>query len=218
MSTVTIPPSSSGVFYPDSDGKPMADNTLQYDWIVKITGGLKYLFAGNPNVFIAGDLLWYPVEGRPKIRTAPDIMVVFGRPPGYRGSYLQWEEAGIAPQVVFEILSPGNRYGEMSAKFDFYMRHGVEEYYIYNPQPDRLELSGFLRQADDLVEIESMHGHVSPRLKVKFEMNPDGLRLIRPDGQPFVSFEEIAQAEEQERNRADRLQAELDQLRRGEKK
>ena len=36
-------------------------------------------------------------------------MVVFGRPKGYRGSYRQWEEGGIAPQVVFEILSPGNR-------------------------------------------------------------------------------------------------------------
>lgn len=26
------------VVYPESDGKPMADNTLQWDWIVKIVG------------------------------------------------------------------------------------------------------------------------------------------------------------------------------------
>ena len=35
-------------------------------------------------------------------------MVVFGRPKGRRGSYRQWEEDNIPPQVVFEILSPGN--------------------------------------------------------------------------------------------------------------
>ena len=45
-------------------------------------------------------LLWYAVEGDNKIRQAPDAMVAFGRPKGYRGSYRQWEEGGIAPQVV----------------------------------------------------------------------------------------------------------------------
>ena len=89
------------VFYPDSDGEPMADNTLQFEWIVTIEGGLDLLFKDDPNVFVAGDLLWYAVEGNNRIRLAPDAMVVFGRPKGYRGSYKQWEEGGIAPQVVF---------------------------------------------------------------------------------------------------------------------
>ena len=192
MSTLAVPTSPRPIIYPDSDGKPMAENTLQYDWIVKITGGLRRLFAKDPNVFVAGDLFWYPVEGHPEIRVAPDTLVVFGRPPGHRGSYRQWEEGGIAPQVVFEVLSPGNRFGEMSAKFDFYRRHGVEEYYLYDPDPDGLELSGFLRRGDDLVEIPTMHGHVSPRLNVKFEMLEEGLRLLGPDGRPFGTFEEVA--------------------------
>ncbi|ELS44641.1 hypothetical protein [Microcystis aeruginosa] len=77
--------------YPDSDGKPMADNTEQYEWIVKIKENLEILFANSPNVFIAGDLLWYPVQDK-KITgpVAPDVMVVFGRPKGRRGSYKQW--------------------------------------------------------------------------------------------------------------------------------
>ena len=58
---------------------------------------------------MSGDLFWYPVEGEPGIRQAPDIMVVFGRPRVDRGSYRQWLEAHIAPQVTFEIWSPGNR-------------------------------------------------------------------------------------------------------------
>jgi Uma2 family endonuclease len=69
-----------------------------------IKENLECLFADHPDVFVAGDLLWYPVEGRPDIRVAPDALVTFGRPKGYRGSYQQWQEGNIAPQVVFEIL------------------------------------------------------------------------------------------------------------------
>ena len=67
-------------------------------------------------MFVAGSLLWYPVEGDNTTRIDTDVMVAFGRPKGYRGSYMQWVEGGIAPQVVFEVLSPGNRPGEMEQK------------------------------------------------------------------------------------------------------
>ncbi len=97
------------IIYPENDGEPMADNTKQFGWIVTIKENLELLFADDPNVFVAGDLLWYPVYGDNKTLQAPDAMVVFGRPKGDRGSYKQWEEDNIAPQVVFEILSPGNR-------------------------------------------------------------------------------------------------------------
>ena len=88
-----------------------------------------------------------------------------------------------------------------------------------------------------------MNGHVSPRLGVKFEMGEDGLRILRPDGRPFVTFQELATQREQEhrradeqqqlaereqdraereheradreRDRADQLQAEIERLRRG---
>ncbi len=95
--------------YPDSDGKPMADNTLQYRWIVRLVSNLKHLFRGQ-TVFVAGDLLWYPqqVTTPPAPSQAPDAMVVFGRSDGDRRSYKQWEEDNIAPQVVFEILSESN--------------------------------------------------------------------------------------------------------------
>jgi hypothetical protein len=64
------------IVYPESDGQPMADNTLQFRWIVTVQGGIDALFKDDSNVFVAGDLLWYPVERNPKIRTAPDILVV----------------------------------------------------------------------------------------------------------------------------------------------
>ena len=60
------------IVYPDSDGLPMSDNTLQFEWITTIVGGLDALFSDDPNVFVAGDLLWYPIEGDNKTRTAPE--------------------------------------------------------------------------------------------------------------------------------------------------
>src|SRR6516162_28281 len=120
MSISTSTHRRPSIVYPESDGKPMADNTLQFQWIVTIKEGLDWVFQDRPDVFVAGDLLWYPVEGKPKICQAPDALVAFGRPKGYRGSYLQWEEGGVAPQVVFEVLPPGNTMPELLRKLNFY--------------------------------------------------------------------------------------------------
>jgi Uma2 family endonuclease len=158
------------------------------------------VFLDDPNIFVAGDLLWYPVEGEPKIRQAPDTLVAFGRPKGYRGSYRQWDEDGIAPQVVFEVLSPGNRFGEMVRKFDFYEKYGVEEYYVFDP--DKLELFGWLRQGNKLVSIPSMHGWKSPLLNVLFELREAAQRE-----------KEAAQREKEAAQRqAERLRAQLKAL------
>jgi hypothetical protein len=188
MSTDTT---SELVVYPESDGKPMADNTLQWDWMVKIVGELRTQYAGQ-QVFVAGDLFWYPVEGNPEVVAAPDALVVFGRPPGYRGSYKQWEEDGIAPQVVFEVLSPNNTDEEMESKLDFYERYGVEEYYFIDPYADVYE--GYLRRGDRLrpVRQSRLNGHVSPRLGVRFQ-TAGGLKLFTPDGREFQTREEREQ-------------------------
>jgi Uma2 family endonuclease len=184
--------------YPDCDGQPMSDNTMQFEWIVTIKENLEALFADNPDVFVAGDLLWYAVEGHPEVRTAPDAMVVFGRPKGYRGSYKQWREDGIAPQVTFEILSPGNRARDITRKFKFYEHYGVEEYYLYDP--DHNDLVGWLRDGLELRELPNLDGWVSPRLGIRFQPQADTLRIVRPDGQPFLTFTEMSQQVEQARN------------------
>jgi Uma2 family endonuclease len=201
----------------------MADNTLQFRWIVTIKEGLEALFMDRPNVFVAGDLLWYPVEGDPKTRTAPDAMVVFGRPKGDRGSYKQWEEGGIAPQVVFEVLSPGNRPAEMQKKFRFYERFGAQEYYLYDP--DHVRIFGWQRDGAELREIPAMNGWTSPLLAIRFVLPlSDGeLEIQRPGGKRFLTYVELAQERDQfaqerdqfaqerdaERHRAERLAAQL---------
>lgn len=188
------------IFYPESDGKPMADNTKQFRWILTIQQNIDWLYANDDQVFVAGDLFWYPVKGQNKIVAAPDTMVVFGRPKGDRGSYQQWLEGDIAPQVVFEILSPCNSRIEMSKKLLFYALHNVEEYYVYNPDTNDLEI--WIRGDRSLDSVSEVHNWVSPRLGIRFDINEE-LQIYRPDGTKFYSYIEINQKLEQERDRAD---------------
>ncbi|ACK65265.1 protein of unknown function DUF820 [Rippkaea orientalis PCC 8801] len=198
------------IIYPESDGNPMADNTVQFRWITTIKSNLDWLFAQDEEVFVAGDLLWYPTENNNKKRQAPDVMVVFSRPKGERGSYQQWKENNIAPQVVFEIVSPGNTQTEMNKKLLFYEHNGVEEYYIYDP--DKNELSGLLRNAQRLEVIEDIDNWISPRLGIRFELAEPELIIYHPNGQPFSSFSEEKEKAEQERQRAEKLAAKLREL------
>lgn len=196
--------------YPESDGQPMAENTEQYDWLVKIKENLEILFADREDVFVAGDLLWYPVPDREVSGPmAPDVMVAFGRPKGRRSTYLQWEEGDIAPQVVFEVLSPANSRMEMANKLRFYDQYGVEEYYIYDPKRHHLEI--YQRQQERLKRVLHLNGWISPRLGIRFGLTPDAFQIYHPDGQPFLSSVELARLKkaaearaEQEAARAER--------------
>lgn len=180
MSTATV--AELDTLYPESDGKPMADNTLQWEWMVLIVEELREQFAGH-NVFVAGDLLWYPVEGEPRINAAPDAMVVFGRPMIHRTSYIQHLEEGIAPQVVFEVLSQSNTEKELDAKLEAYERFGVEEYYVIDPSVQTVH--AYVRRGLRLSPVRKLAGFISPRLGLHFEWIVNELVIIGKSGRRF---------------------------------
>jgi Uma2 family endonuclease len=177
------------IIYPDSDGQAMSDNTLQFEWIAKLAGALEFVFREEENVFVAGDLLWYPLEGEPTIRKAPDALVVFGRPKGHRGSYKQWEEDNVAPQVVFEVMSPSNTMSEMIAKFDFYQGYGVEEFYILDPK--RAICWGWNRPLDgEILFPVQQSSWTSPRLGIQIFVEDDELEMCFPGGESILTYAE----------------------------
>ncbi len=200
----TLPPPD--LEYPETDGQPMANNTIQADVMMTLKENLEAMFRHRDDVFIAIDLFWYPVKGKKLERTAPDVMVAFGRPKGHRRSYKQWEEGGIPPQVVFEVVSEGNTADELEqVKKDFYEKYGVEEYYIYDPDTGRWK--GFLRQGGQLKQIEEMVGWVSPRLGVRFGIGAEAdPGVYDTEGNRFKGYlelrEALEQAIERERQRA----------------
>lgn len=194
-------PPNGTIRYPDSDGKPMADNTKQGRWIVILFDNLLALFRAATDVFVAADLFWYAVEGEPEERVAPDVLVVFGRPPGDRGSYKQWEEDDVSVTVAFEVLSPATTYLEMADKLDFYDRHGVEEYYVYDPEHNTLCV--YVRHGTVLRRVRPVAGFVSPRLGIRFEMTEPEMTVRRSDGRPFLRFDELEQLREKAEREAE---------------
>lgn len=202
MNVRYLPPGPPPVVYPETDGKPMAENTRQAEWIVTIFGNLDVLFAARPDVFVAMDNFVYPVEGEPTVVTAPDVYVAVGRPKGHRSSYKVWKEGGVFPQVVFEVLSPGNSATEMSKKLKFYHRHGAEEYYVFDPDGNELEV--WVREGRRFVYVPETDGFVSPRLGVRFVLSEgDEMIIYRPDGQRFLTFVELGTLAETEKRRAE---------------
>jgi Uma2 family endonuclease len=213
------PGRGSAIEYPEDDGLPMADNTRQLRWIVVLYGNLCALFRQVADVFVAANHLWYPEEGHPEVCNAPDVMVIFGRPKGDRSSYRQWEEGGVPVTVAFEILSPDSTATALADKFAFYEDHGVEEYYIYDPENNRLHI--FVRRGEVLVRVRQFEGYVSPRLGIRFDLSGPELVVYGPDGGRFLTFEEIQADRERERQgrqaaeqRADQAEQHAEQFQR----
>jgi Uma2 family endonuclease len=196
MNQILSPLFPSPVEYPESDGKPMADNSRQFRWIQVISGNLAAQFRVAQDVLVGGNMFWYPVEGHPEIVNAPDVFVVFGRPKGDRGSYKQWEEGHVPMTVVFEVLSPKNTVTEMDEKLLWYEDHGVEEYYVYDPERNWLQI--YVRRGDTLTRCRPVESFVSPRLGIRFRLKADDLEVIGPNGQRFVTFEELDEARQRE--------------------
>ena len=99
-------------------------------------------------------------------------------------------EDNVPLTVVFEILSPGNTVMEMDDKLAFYEEYGVEEYYVYDPDSNRLKV--FLHRGEVLRRVRRLDGFVSPRLKIRFDLSGPELVIYHPDGEKFLTFKESA--------------------------
>jgi Uma2 family endonuclease len=186
--------------YPESDAKPLPDNSLQFRWIMVIADSLTAMFKDAPDVYVACHVAWYPVEGKPEIVQTPDVLVVFGRPRGERIAYWQWEEDGVPVTVAFKVLFPNNSYIEMEDQLLFCEEYGVEEYYVYDPGHNRL--LGYVRRGSTLERIRPSKEHVSPRLGVRFDLSGPEMIILGPTGRRFLTFAELLAQRDQERRRA----------------
>ena len=118
------------VYYPCSDGKPMAENMWQADAIMHATGDLR---AALPTALVAADILMYPDEGNNKNPIAPDVLVALGLGTRNRSSYFVWKE-GKPPDWVLEVASPSTQADDLGVKRCRYAAIGVPEYWMFDPK------------------------------------------------------------------------------------
>ncbi len=120
------------VFYPCSDGRPMADNMWQADAIMIAAGDLR---TAHPRALVAADILVYPEEGNNKNSIAPDVLVALGLGTHKRSSYFVWRE-GKPPDWVLEVASPSTQTKDRNLKRCRYAEMGVREYWLFDPKGD----------------------------------------------------------------------------------
>ena len=120
------------VYYPCSDGKPMADNMWQADAIMHATGDLR---GALPTALVAADILMYPEEGNNRNFIAPDVLVGLGLGTRNRSSYFVWVE-GKPPDWVLEVASPSTQKKDRDRKRCRYAAMGVPEYWMFDPKGD----------------------------------------------------------------------------------
>lgn len=141
---------SSGIFYPESDGQPMAETDTHIRLINDLKGALDRHFAEDSTVYVTGCIMFYYMEGVPEECVSPDVMVCFGAPKGDRRTYRVWEENYVVPSVIFEITSRKTAKADRVEKKELYALLGVREYFIYNPEhPKTLPALLAYRLGDD---------------------------------------------------------------------
>jgi hypothetical protein len=101
---------------------------------------------------------------------------------------MQWREGGIAPQVVFEVLSHKSTRRGLDRRRAWYFYFGVEEYYEIDPGRGRA--AGWFRNGLAIREIADISDWVSPRLGIRFGVTED-LRIFGPNGRPFVVYADL---------------------------
>ena len=209
-STTKIP--NPEIFYPSSDGEPLAES---YDHLYVIMTTLAMLLAhlkGQQATVLADQFLYY-AQGFPRLRVAPDVMVIFGVEPGGRDNYKTWEE-GQVPSVIFEMTSPGTRSRDDVEKKDLYQGLGVTEYWQFDPRGEWIpeQLRGFRLQGDEEPVYVPIHNNRSEVLQLQlvvedkiiaFYRLDNGVRLL-PLEELNIALEQQVQQIEAESQRADR--------------
>jgi Uma2 family endonuclease len=211
---VDAPDVEDGVYYPSSDGTPMAETDFHILAIRMLLDALDDVFSDRDDVYVAGNVNWYWKRGHPRRRRAPDAMVVFGVEKGLRRSFRSWNEGGAVPAVCFEMASARTWRENIGAIRDDYEANGVREYFIFDPTREYLEapLLGFRRRAARLHPIrpDPVGGMLSRELRLC--LVPEGLmlRLVRAEtGQLVLTRSEQAAAE---RAKASAASAQVDAL------
>ena len=226
-----IPLQRDDVYYPESDGKPMAETEIHVEETIYLLVALKDRYRDAQDVYVGGDMFLYYVEGDPKKVVAPDVFVVPGVPKRKRRIYKLWEE-GRPPALIVEVTSADTRKEDLGRKKALYERLGVAEYILYDPLGDYLSprLQGFrlIGGQYEPVPHSAKNSLESRTVGLTFQMEGSQLRLIdtatgtlllrdeevrelaRTAEERARTVEERARAAEEE---AARLRAELERLR-----
>ncbi len=208
--TTTVKLTDFKIEYPSSDGEPVAETYIHLYAILTTLEVLKQYLTGRQATVLANQFLYY-AQGFPKLRIAPDVMIIFDVPSGGRDNYKIWEE-GQVPQVVFEMTSAGTQKQDQEYKKLLYEQLGILEYWLFDPKGEWInqKLQGY-RLQDEIYQ--PITDNLCQPLGLRLEVEGELLRFYRLDtGDKLLIPTELAEQAENERKRAENERQRADKL------
>lgn len=225
-------PTTSEIVYPSSDREPLAE-TQQHVLAILMTLALLRLYLQDQQAVVFADQFLYYIEGNPRARVAPDVMVVFDIEKRLYANYKIWEGKQ-TPAIIFEVTSAGTKEVDWNFKKTLYEQLGVTEYWLFDPYGEWVaeKLQGFRLNEDDIYKPISDNCSQVLQLRVQaeeylivFYRLDNGEKLLTPE-ELYIAAQEANQRAEtanqrvevankqalQEKARADRLAEKLRQL------
>lgn len=211
MTSLVPAPQKTEVVYPSSDGEPLAETSIHVDVIINAVVALRAYLAGQQAIVLTNQFLYY-AEGFPKLRVAPDIMVVFNVAPGPRDNYKTWEE-GQTPIVIFEITSASTRDQDETFKKTLYEQMEVQEYWQFDPKGEWIpeKLRGYRLQGESYLPITDNRSTV---LQLRLAVDDQRIAFYREDtGEKLPAPDELITALQQETLARQAAETQLEQER-----
>jgi Uma2 family endonuclease len=207
----------SQIFYPSSDGEPVAETYIHF-YALLVTLEVLRQYLESRQATVLGNQFLYYAQGFPKLRVAPDVMVIFDVAPGGRDNYKIWEE-GQVPSVIFEMTSKGTQNQDQFFKKTLYEQLGVQEYWLFDPKGEwiKQQLQGYRLRGEQYEPITD--GRSEPlqlRLEVDgqliaFYREDTGKKLLIP-GELAHALQEETLARQQAEERAEQAALQVEQL------
>ena len=214
MATTALVPNVKPIYYPESDGEPIAETGIHVHAIMCFYGWLYAIFHKTSDIWVAANMFMYYKKGDPKRRKAPDVMVVKGVENRFRRVFKIWEEKAV-PAVIFEFTSKGTIDEDTVVKSSLYASLGIKEYFLFDPEADYLDQQfiGYRLHEGEYEKIEADQDGVIHSQELDLRLKPVGklLRVFNPlTGDLMPEFEDIndyataaVQRAEQESQRAE---------------
>ncbi|MFL6262859.1 MAG: Uma2 family endonuclease [Thermoanaerobaculia bacterium] len=218
MNAIPLQRDDDDVYYPESDGQPMAETDLHLDEMVDLIHALRRRYRDVPDVYVTGNLFFYYVKGDPRAVVAPDVFLVYGVAKRKRRTYKLWEE-GRVPSLVIELTSDSTKDEDLSKKKLCYESLGVEEYFLHDPFGDYLDptFQGFRLVNGRYRPIDPEPDGSLRSLTTGLILQVEGTRLRLVDavtGERLLWDDELDEKVEAAERRAATLEEELARLRR----
>jgi Uma2 family endonuclease len=201
---IKLPPTN---LYSDEPPLETDFHREQIDLLIRL---LKYWWRDRPDFYISGNLTVYYNEQQLKKRDfrGPDVFVVLGAEKRDRRSWAIWEEGGMYPNVVIELLSSSTATVDRGAKKKLYQEvWRVPNYFWFHPET--MEFAGFhlVNGKYEAIAPTDAGWLWSDQLELFLGIHERQLRWFSEQGQLIpLPEEQERQAKEQAEQRAERLE------------